>query len=140
MIPMLRTCVLAAALLAIANSIVWAEDQAITLRLGSGSALRLERPFETVLIGDPGIVEVHTQDDRSVILVPLNVGTTNVVFVDRQSIAIANVRVLVRSASAAGGAVVAPGQIADDRFGQAFCPLMGLLAGESGSTAKLERL
>jgi Flp pilus assembly secretin CpaC len=138
MIPMLRTCVLAT-LLAITNSIVWAEDQAITLRLGAGSALRLERPFKTVLIGDPGIVEVRNQDDRSVILMPLNLGTTNVVFVDEQSIAIANVLVLVRSASAAGGAV-ARGQFADHRFRQPFCPLMGLLAGESGSTAKLERL
>jgi len=139
MIPMLRTCVLAATLLAITISIVRAEDHAITLRLGSGSALRLERPFKTVLIGDPGVVEVRTQDDRSVILMPLNLGTTNVVFVDEQSIAIANVQVLVRSASAAHGAF-ARGQVADHRFRHPFCPLIGLLAGDSGSTAKLERL
>ena len=98
MIPMLRACLLAAALLPIPHSTSWAADQTIILRLGAGSTLMLERQFRTVLIGDPDVVDVRAQGDRSVILVPLDLGSTNVVFVDEQSIAFANVRVLVTQA------------------------------------------
>ena len=34
----------------------WATDQTITLTLGTGSAFSLERPFNSVLIGDPNVV------------------------------------------------------------------------------------
>jgi Flp pilus assembly secretin CpaC len=96
MTSMLRACLIALALLAVTNSLAKAADRTtITLRLGTGSALTLERPFATVLIGDPLVVDVHEQSDRAVILEPLDVGATNVVFVDARSIAIANVRVLV---------------------------------------------
>jgi Flp pilus assembly secretin CpaC len=81
-------------------SATWAADRTITLRLGTGSALALERPFKTVMVGDPGVVDVSTQSDRSVILKPLNPGATNLVFVDERSIAIANVRILVCGAGA----------------------------------------
>src|SRR5258708_34167767 len=64
--------------------------------------LNLERPFATVLIGDPFVVDVHEQTDRSVILEPLDLGATNLVFVDAQSIAIANVRVLVCASATPG--------------------------------------
>jgi len=78
------------------RSAAWAADQTVTLILGAASALELERPYTTVLIGDPDIVDVHTRNDRTVILEPLNPGTTNLIFVDESSIAITNVRVLVR--------------------------------------------
>src|SRR5579863_8645790 len=58
----------------------WATDQTITLTLGTTSSLLLARPFKTVLIGDPDVVDVVTRDDRSVIFEPLNPGTTNVIF------------------------------------------------------------
>jgi Flp pilus assembly secretin CpaC len=93
--PMLRGCVLGVALLLTTSSITSAADQTIALRLGAGSAFTLERPFKTVLIGDPDIVDVLTRDDRSVILEPLDVGATNLIFVDERSIAISNVRILV---------------------------------------------
>jgi len=82
-------------LLLAAGSASRAADRTITLRLGAESALALTRPFKTILIGDPGIVDVHAQNARSVLLEPLNPGATNLVFVDERSIAIANVRVLV---------------------------------------------
>jgi Flp pilus assembly secretin CpaC len=84
-------------LLLTTHSVTWATDRTITLRLGNGSALEVERPFKTVLIGDPDIVEVYARSDRSVTLEPLNPGTTNLVFVDERSIAISNVRILVCS-------------------------------------------
>jgi Flp pilus assembly secretin CpaC len=98
MIQMLGACLLAAALLPITDS--WAADQTITLRLGAGSALTLAQPFKTVLISDPDIVDVRTQSERAVILVPLDIGATNLVFLDQDSIAIANFRVEVRATGA----------------------------------------
>jgi Flp pilus assembly secretin CpaC len=77
-----------------------AADQTVTLTLGAESAFALARPYKTVLIGDPDIVDVHTRNDRSVTLEPLNPGATNLIFVDERSIAISNVRVLVCSAGA----------------------------------------
>jgi Flp pilus assembly secretin CpaC len=76
-------------------SLSCAANQAITLGLGASSGLRLERPFRTILIGDPDIVDVVKRSDRSVILQPLNPGATNVIFLDERSIVIANVHVLV---------------------------------------------
>ncbi len=100
MTSVLRACALAVALLLSSISATWAADQTITLRLGAGSTLGLERAFKTVMIGDPRVVDVRTYSDRSVILEPLSVGATNLVFVDDQSIAIANVRIIVCNAGA----------------------------------------
>jgi Flp pilus assembly secretin CpaC len=72
----------------------------VTLELGVGSAAMLERPFKTVLIGNPGIVDIQTQDERSVLLRPLSPGTTNLVFIDEQGIVIRNLAILVRDARA----------------------------------------
>jgi Flp pilus assembly secretin CpaC len=91
--------IFAVTLLLIPISLTWAADQTIILRLGAGSKLLLERPFKTVLIGDPNVVDVLTLSDRSVILQPLNLGATNIIFLDETSIAITNVRILVYGTS-----------------------------------------
>jgi Flp pilus assembly secretin CpaC len=90
-----RAYLLVLVLLLTTISVACAADQTITLRLGAKTALALERPFETVLIGDPNIVDVHTLSDRRVTLEPLSLGTTNLIFVDERSIAITNVRILI---------------------------------------------
>jgi Flp pilus assembly secretin CpaC len=92
---MLRVCLFVAALLAMTSSLATASDQSITLRLGTQSALTLDRPFATILIADPHVVDVQQQNDRTVRLEPLTAGSTVIVFVDVQSIVIANVRVFV---------------------------------------------
>jgi Flp pilus assembly secretin CpaC len=79
-------------------SVASAADQTITLKLGAQTALGLERAFKTVLIGDPNIVDVHTLSDRRVTLEPLNLGATNLIFVDERSIAITNVRIVISAA------------------------------------------
>jgi Flp pilus assembly secretin CpaC len=89
------TRVIALALLLTTIPVARAADQTITLRLGAPTALALERSFKTVLIGDPNIVDVHTLNDRRVTLEPLNLGATNLVFIDGGSIAITNVRIVV---------------------------------------------
>ena len=67
-----RLFAVALTLLLVAIPKTWAADQTITLRLGIGSPLALERSFKAVLIGDPDVVDVHTRNDRSVMLEPLN--------------------------------------------------------------------
>jgi Flp pilus assembly secretin CpaC len=54
-----RAFAFALAFLLTTISVTWAADQTITLELGAGSAVVLERPFKTVLIGDPNVVDVQ---------------------------------------------------------------------------------
>jgi len=93
-----RAFAFALAFLVTTISAAWAADRTITLELGAGSAVVLERPYKTVLIGDPDVVDVQPQGERSALLKPLNLGATNLVFIDEAGIAIANVRILVCSA------------------------------------------
>jgi len=86
--------------LLITTSIARATDQTITLGAGAGSTLVLARPFKTVLIGDPKVVDVLTYGDRLVVLEPLNPGATDIIFIDEKSIVIRNVRVVVRKSGA----------------------------------------
>lgn len=44
-----------------------AADRTFALTFGAATALAIERPFKTVLIGDPNIVHVHTLNDRRVL-------------------------------------------------------------------------
>jgi len=76
-----------------------AEDPpTVTLQVGGDSRFTLERPFETVLIGNPNMVDVQTQDERSVLLKPLSPGATNLVFIDTQGLVIINLTVFIREA------------------------------------------
>jgi Flp pilus assembly secretin CpaC len=90
-----RTCVIVLVLFLTTISVACAADQTIPLRLGAPMALALERPFKTVLIGDPNIVDLHTITGRRVTLEPLNLGATNLIFVDDRNIAIVNLRIVV---------------------------------------------
>jgi Flp pilus assembly secretin CpaC len=112
-----RELVVAAILLLIANVSAPGGDRAVVLRVGTASRLLLDRSFETVLVGDPHIVNVRTDDDRSVLVEPLNPGATNLVFIDARGIVIDNIRVSVCGAPAAGGCdAAASAGNADQRF------------------------
>jgi Flp pilus assembly secretin CpaC len=86
---------LALALFTMAASLTWAADRTIILKVGTTPPLLLERPFNTLLIGDPDVVDVLVRDDRSLILQPLKPGATNIIFLDERSIAITNIGILV---------------------------------------------
>jgi Flp pilus assembly secretin CpaC len=100
MATLLRACALGLGLLLTAIPVTWAADQTITLTPGVGSQLLLERPFKSVLIGNPNVVDVYNLTGSSVILKPLNIGASNLIFVDEKSIAITNIRVVVCDTSA----------------------------------------
>jgi Flp pilus assembly secretin CpaC len=96
MAAILRAFTLGTALLLTTIAACRAADQTIDLKLGVQSTLVLDKAFATVLIGDPDVVGVDERDDRSLILEPLAVGTTHLVFVDDRQIVIANIEVVVR--------------------------------------------
>jgi Flp pilus assembly secretin CpaC len=77
---------------------VEAARPSVTLELGAGSTVMLERPFKTVLIGNPNVIDVQTQSERSVLLKPLSPGATNLVFIDEKGMVITNLTILVRNA------------------------------------------
>ena len=97
----LRVCMLGLVLLAAGapatRSATPPQDETLTLMLGGGSTFTLERPFETILIDNPDVVDVKPLNDRSVLIEPLNLGASSLLFVDERNIAIANVMVLVCS-------------------------------------------
>ncbi len=87
---------IALAILAMTISLARAADKTVILTVGTeGTTLMLEKPFKTVLIGDPKVVDVLTQGDRSALIQPQGLGGTNIVFLDEGNIAIANIRVVV---------------------------------------------
>ncbi len=96
MTAIVRACTLGIALLVTAVAAARAMDQTVVVELGIVSTLAFDRPYETVLIGAPDIIDVHRRDDRSVALQPLNPGVTNLVFMDDRNIVIANVEIRVR--------------------------------------------
>jgi Flp pilus assembly secretin CpaC len=96
---MLRTLAFSAALLWFAISASWAADQTITVERGTPFPLVLESPFDTFLVGNPDVVDVHSRGDRSVIVEGIAPGAANIVFINDGGIAIANIRVLVCDAS-----------------------------------------
>jgi hypothetical protein len=105
----LRKLLLGTALFLTAVPAARAQDRAMVLSLSTPSRLTLARVFETVIVGDPGIVDVRTDDDRSAVVEPLN-GVTNIVFVDVHVLVIANVRISVCDASGANTCDAAAGK------------------------------
>ena len=75
MTAILRAWALGFVLLLTGGPLARAADQTITLEPGAEWALLIERSFETVLIGDPDVVDVHTRGDRSVVLEALKLVT-----------------------------------------------------------------
>ena len=90
-----RKLLLGALLLLATMCAARAQQRAVSLSLGAVSRLALDSSFETVIVGDPLIVEVRTDDDRTVVIEPLKPGATNLVFVDTRGLVIANIRLIV---------------------------------------------
>jgi Flp pilus assembly secretin CpaC len=96
-IARLWACVLGLALLTVLP-IAKASDETIRLAPGGGSELMLPASYDTVLIGNPDVVDVQRQTNRSALLKGLNPGASNIIFLDEQNVAIANIRVIVSDA------------------------------------------
>ncbi|MCG2632559.1 pilus assembly protein N-terminal domain-containing protein [Bradyrhizobium sp. WYCCWR 13023] len=67
---------------------------------GSTSSIELDRSFENILVGNADLIDVHRLGDRLVVVEALAAGSSNLIFVDRRSIAIANIRIIVSNSNA----------------------------------------
>jgi Flp pilus assembly secretin CpaC len=89
--------ILVAAIFVAAPSATRAEEavKTIPLRPNFISTFTTDKPFKTVLVGNPKIVEVTVQDDRTVVLTPQTVGETNIIFLDERNVRITSINVLI---------------------------------------------
>jgi Flp pilus assembly secretin CpaC len=99
----IRELVVAAIVLFSAIAGARADDDPVALGVGTAFRLFVERAFASVIVGDPAVVDVHADDDRSVLIEPLNSGETNLVFIDARGVVIANVRISVCGSSPSNG-------------------------------------
>ena len=67
--------------------------QTVALKPNFISTFTLDKPFKTVLIGNPKIVDATAQDDRTD--TPQAVGETNIIFLDERNVQITSINVLV---------------------------------------------
>src|SRR5690242_11252489 len=62
-----------------------AAHQTIGLRLGHLDVYTIARPFKTIVIGDPKVVDAQAVTDRSIILTPQREGETTILFLDEKN-------------------------------------------------------
>jgi Flp pilus assembly secretin CpaC len=62
-----------------------AARQTITLRLGYLDVFTVARPFKTIVVGDPKVVDTQAVTDRSIIITPQSEGETTILFLDEQN-------------------------------------------------------
>jgi Flp pilus assembly secretin CpaC len=93
--------ILVAAIFVAATS-ACAEEAAktVVLRPNFISTFMTDRPFKTIMIGNPKIVDATAQDDRTVVLTPHAVGETNIIFLDERNVRVTSLNVLVEEGAA----------------------------------------
>ena len=62
-----------------------AARQTITLRLGHLDVYTIARPFKTIVVGDPKIVDTQAVTDRTIIITPQAEGETTILFLDEHN-------------------------------------------------------
>jgi Flp pilus assembly secretin CpaC len=72
----------------------------VTLRPNFISTFTTDRPFKTIMIGNPKIVDATAQDDRTVVLTPHAVGETNIIFLDERNVRVTSLNILVEEGAA----------------------------------------
>jgi Flp pilus assembly secretin CpaC len=98
MTPQLRGFLLGVVLLLAATDGAHAQDAALALAIGHAARLTVDRSFQTVIIGDPDVVDVHADDDHAIVINALDSGVTNLVLVDASGVVTVNIRILVCAA------------------------------------------
>lgn len=88
---------IAMALAAIAQATAPANaDTGIHVIMNQARILRLARPADTVVVGDPAIADAVVKDARTVVLTGKGFGITNIVILDADGGAIVDDQVMVR--------------------------------------------
>ena len=80
--------------------------QAVALTQGYSSTIHVARPFSTIHIANPDIVDIVLTTDRSATLVPKTTGATNVDFFDEKNMLISAVNIIVNADEVPGNVKV----------------------------------
>ncbi len=90
---------LVAAFLALAGSISTAQAGQVWLTMDQVRPYTMKKPAQSIVIGNPGIADVLTQDGDKLMLVGKAPGLTNIYLFDESGETIENLMIRVRSAS-----------------------------------------
>jgi len=73
-----------------------AEDKGIQVRMNQAKIVRLARPADTVVVGEPGIADVAVKDSNTLVITGKGFGVTNIVVLDNDNNPIVDEMVYVR--------------------------------------------
>lgn len=71
-------------------------SQAVLVTVDNAKVFKISRPANTVIIGNPSIVDATIQDDKTLILTGRSFGVTNLIILDSDGNAIIDQQVVVR--------------------------------------------
>lgn len=87
----------ACALLAVSASHAAAADPIVDVTIDFAKVLKLDRPADTIVIGNPGIADASVEDETTVVLTGKAAGTTNLIVLDAEGEEITNATLRVSS-------------------------------------------
>jgi hypothetical protein len=87
-----------ASVLTVGVSAAQAQNQAVPLTLGIVAQYKSDKTFSSIVIGDPKVVEVNATSDRTLTLLPLANGLTNVLLLNGKGETINNITIWVSDA------------------------------------------
>lgn len=71
-------------------------DQGITVTMNQARIVKLARPADTIIVGNPNIADAAVQDASTVVLTGKGFGVTNLVILDRDGQTIVDEQVMVQ--------------------------------------------
>jgi hypothetical protein len=80
--------------------------QVLSLTQGYSSTIYVSRPFSTIHITNPDIVDIVLTTDRTATLVPKTAGATNVDFFDNKNMLISGINVIVNADEVPGQVLI----------------------------------
>lgn len=88
-----RTVIATAALTALAGAAL--AESGITVEMNQAKIVKLARPADTIVIGNPAIADASVQDSSTIVLTGRGFGVTNLVVLDQEGLPIVDERVIV---------------------------------------------
>jgi Flp pilus assembly secretin CpaC len=74
-----------------------AADETIDLTIDFAKILKLDKPAETIVIGNPSIADASISDEQTLVLTGKTAGTTNLIAMDKDGAEILNAKLQVAS-------------------------------------------
>jgi len=97
----LAAALLAAAALSVAGTLASANGrddarQALKVIIDRAKVVRIAKPADTIIVGNPSIVDATIQDSRTIVLTGRNFGVTNLIILDSDGEAIVDETIVVQ--------------------------------------------